>query len=81
MATCTVTTIPPPPPPPVEKKYILELTELEASALRQLVGSQICYPASQAGKAIHEVFEALHAAAVGGKGRFVISGNGYKIFD
>lgn len=39
MATCTITTIPPPPPPPVEKKYMLELSELEAQVLRSILGS------------------------------------------
>ena len=37
MATCTVTTIPPPPPPPVEKKIVLELTELEGKVLHAVL--------------------------------------------
>ena len=81
MATCTITVIPPPPPPPVEKKIILELTELEASALRHLLGKQVSNPSSYAGQAISAIFTALYDKGIRPMGRVDFGTTSFKLFD
>lgn len=56
MATCNVVTIPPP-PPPVEKKYVLELSELEAQVVFAVLSKVSTYGAL--GEVSYEIFKEL----------------------
>ena len=63
MATCVVTTIPPPPPPPIEKKYTLELSELEAEVLYSVLSR--VDTRSKLGDVSYKIFSALYTKTPG----------------
>lgn len=62
MATCTITTIPPPPPPPVEKKIVLELSELEGKVLHAVLA---CVTTNgKYGDVSYKIFNCLYQAGI-----------------
>ena len=62
MATCTITVVPPPPPPPVEKKIVLELSELEGKVLHAVLASVLT--CGKYGDVSFNIFTALGTSGI-----------------